>query len=163
MAIPTADARLPSISASVRGRTTLAGVPRIMEPAGASILPVTSAPRAHDAVIANLRAVEYGSTHADEHVVAHGAAVDDGAVADGAAGTHCCLLMHHRAVLNVGVFPHSDSALVAPENGVVPHADVVPQRHIAYNGSAGQTRTLLSKFGLEIMGFSFFLCSIQRE
>ena len=102
-------------------------------------------PRAHDAVIANLRAVEYGSTHADEHVVAHGAAVDDGAVADGAAGTHCCLLMHHRAVLNVGVFPHSDSALVAPENGVVPHADVVPQRHIAYNGSAGADQNALVK------------------
>ena len=36
--------RTPSISASVSGRMTLAGLPKSMEPAGASIFPVTSAP-----------------------------------------------------------------------------------------------------------------------
>ena len=41
---PEEIARLPAISSGVRGRTTLAGLPRIMDPSGASILPVTRAP-----------------------------------------------------------------------------------------------------------------------
>ena len=48
-------------------------------------------------------------------------------------GCPLVVTMENGAVLNVGVLSHGDGALVAPEYGVVPHADALSQRHIAHD------------------------------
>ena len=50
-------------------------------------------------MVADPCAVKDSGAHTDEDIVPHGAAVDDGAVADGAAPAHHGLLVEHGAVL----------------------------------------------------------------
>ena len=100
-------------------------------------------PGAYNAVIADLCTVENGGAHADEHIVAHGAAVDNGPVADGAAGTDRGLLVQHWAVLNVGVVAHFDGAVISAEDGMQP-IDVDKQYHF-FNPRAGVSYTLAER------------------
>ena len=69
--------------------------------------------------------------HADEGVVPHGAAVDNGVVADGAADAHTGLLVEDGAVLDVGALAYGDGSLVSPEDGVVPDVYALSKGHVA--------------------------------
>ena len=105
-------------------------------------------PGTYDAVVTDLGAVEHNSAHANQHIVAHGAAVDNGAVSNGAAGTHYRLLMENGPVLDVGALPYGDGALVSPQDGIVPDADPLAQGHISHHGSAGADQNILVSLSL---------------
>ena len=83
----------------------MAGLPRIIDPSGASNLPVTKAPAPTMQLLPIFRAVEDNGPHANEGVVSHGAAVNNGPMADGTAPAHHRLLVEDGAVLDVE-YPH---------------------------------------------------------
>ena len=72
--------RIPGCSRSqpLSGTDHLSGVAQDHGAGGSVHFAGDQRPGAYDAVIADLCTVENGGAHADEHVVAHGAAVDNG-------------------------------------------------------------------------------------
>ena len=129
-----------------QGTDHLGGAAQDHGPGGSVHFAGDQCPGTYNAVIADLCAVENGGAHADEHVVAHGAAVDNGPVADGAAGTDRGLLVQHRAVLNVGVVAHFDGTVISAEDGIVPHVDILSQGHVSHDGGTGTDKNGFVKF-----------------
>ena len=107
-------------------------------------------PRADDAVPADDAVVEQGRVHPDEASVAHGAAVNERAVAHRHvfAQRHCAagVAVQDCVVLHVGVLTKGQGAVVAPQHGSVPDAGAFLQHHVAQHrcvgGHKGRTAVL---------------------
>ena len=95
---------------------------------------------ADEALVADDRAIEDGGAHANEHFVANGAGVKDGAVTDGdvvaeQAGK-IIGQMEDGIVLDVAVVADDDAVDVGSRDGVVPDAGMIAHGDIAQNDSA---------------------------
>ena len=107
--------------------------------------------RPHQAVVPDLRPVEDDGPHADEGIIPHGAAVDDGPMADGAVLPHGGVGVQDGGILDVGVLPHVDGALIAPDHRLEPDADALFQRHVAHHhGGVGDEDILVALSALII-------------
>jgi len=97
-------------------------------------------PGAHDGLIADDGPVQDDRAHADEHFVAHGAGVNHRGVAHGNVVANDAGIvvgqMDHGVVLDVGMVAHHDAVDVAAQDGVVPHAGEILERHVAEHGGA---------------------------
>ena len=88
------------------------------------------------------RAVEDDRAHADEGLVAYGAAMEDRAVAHGDAAAHghgvAKLLVEDAVVLDVGVVADGDGLAVATEHRAEKHAAARADPHVAHHGGVGR-------------------------
>lgn len=110
----------------------MAGLPRTMGTGGGVQLAGDQSAGADNAVVADLGAVKQNGAHADQSVVSHSAAMDDGAVPHRAVGAHHCPGVENGSVLNIRVLAYFNGGLVAPDHGVVPYAVAFGQRDVSY-------------------------------
>ncbi len=103
-------------------------------------------PRAHDAVIADFRAVQHRGAHANQHVVSDSTAVYNRPVSNRAARANMGFLVEHSAVLNVGALAHCNSPVVAPQNGVVPDVNALGQSYVPADPRALANQHVLIRF-----------------
>src|SRR5262249_54471942 len=115
---------------SSTGRTTRAGTPITSEPGGTSIPSRTTAPPPTTLPPASPRPdaypVEQNAAHADEALVCHDAAVQNGTVPHPDARAdqrrEAGVDMDDAAVLDVGLGADHDAVHVAAHHAAVPHA-----------------------------------------
>jgi hypothetical protein len=91
--------------------------------------------RAHQAALADFRAVQDHGLNADQRPVAYRAAMQHGLVADRhvlADGERVAHVgVHHRAFLHITVFADCDALVIAAYRGAEPHRTVRLQRDLA--------------------------------
>ena len=101
---------------------------------------VTRAPAPTSDCFADYGAVENRRSNPNQDLIADGAGVNGGGMADGDVITHnagkVICEMQDRVVLDVRVVADDNTVNVAPEDRVAPDAGIVPHSYIAQNDGA---------------------------
>jgi hypothetical protein len=110
-------------------------------------------PRADQAFLTDLRAIEHHGSHSHEAEIANAAGMNDRRVADRAIRTnhrrHVVSEVNHRAVLNIRSLPDLDRFDVSTQNSSVENTGVPPQPHIPNEGRVRGHKRRERGFGLE--------------